>query len=59
MRFDEARKIATSLGYALKQVKNETERRLATQEFWHSLNRKALVPNEMVETLIRETTNVI
>jgi len=59
MRFDEARKIATSLGYALKQVRNGTERRLVAQEFWHSLNRKALVPNEMVETLIRETTNVI
>lgn len=51
-------KIAISLGYALRQVKNETERRLVAQEFWHSLNRKALIPNERVETLIQETINI-
>jgi hypothetical protein len=49
-------KIQLALTYALKQVKDETTRHLIAQEFWNSLNRKGLIPNDMVETLIEWTT---
>ena len=49
-------KIQLALTYALTQVKDETTRHLIAQEFWNSLNRKGLIPNDMVETLIKWTT---
>jgi len=49
-------KVAEALQHALKQVTNETERRLAAQEFWHSLNRKKIIPNYDVEKLIQLTS---
>ena len=38
--------------YALGQIQADIERRLVTQEFWHSLNRKGLVSNHEVSPLI-------
>jgi hypothetical protein len=49
-------KIQTALTYALTQVKDTTTKHLIAQEFWNSLNRKGLIPNDMVETLIVWTT---
>jgi len=51
----EMREIATSLAYALTQVRSKTEKRLVVYEFWHSLNRKGLVDNKQIEWLIDET----
>jgi hypothetical protein len=48
-------KIQTALSYALKQTKDETTKHLIAQEFWNSLNRKGLISNEKVETLIKWT----
>jgi len=47
-----AQKIAMALSYALTQEKDTTTKRLIAQEFWHSLNRKGVIPNGMVEILI-------
>jgi hypothetical protein len=44
-----------ALKHALTQVRSRTEKRLVAQEFWHSLNRKGLIPNEKVELLITYT----
>ena len=48
----EKARIQEALSHALKQVKDLTEKRLTAQEFWHSLNRKGLIPNDEVEPLI-------
>jgi hypothetical protein len=45
-------RVMSALCYALEQEKNPTTKRLIIQEFWCSLNRKALIPNESVDTLI-------
>lgn len=41
-----------ALTYALTQINSNTERRLVAQEFWHSLNRKKIVSNDEVQSLI-------
>jgi len=51
-------KVASALAYALTQSTNKTEINLINQEFWHSLNRKKLITNGEVETLIRFTENI-
>jgi hypothetical protein len=48
----EKARIQEALTYALIQIRNHTERRLIAQEFWHSLNRKGLISNGEVESLI-------
>jgi len=46
--------IREALTYALKtSVKDPTEKRLVIQEFWHALNRRKLIKNEMTEDIIR------
>lgn len=54
---DDIRKgmVQRALSYALAQVKNVTDRRLCAQEFWHSLNRKGVIPNDEVTPLIELT----
>jgi len=47
----EKARIQEALSHTLTQVKDHTERRLVAQEFWHSLNRKGLIPNDEVEKL--------
>jgi hypothetical protein len=49
-------KIMSALHYTLTQVKDITTKHLIAQEFWHSLNRKGLIPNGTVQTLISWTT---
>lgn len=44
--------VSEALTTALTQVTNLTEQRLATQEFWHSLNRKRIIRNDEVQSLI-------
>ena len=50
-----SQKIAMALSYALEQEKDTTTKKLIAQEFWNSLNRKNLIPNQMVEILINCT----
>jgi len=38
--------------YATNEIKDQTVRRLVITEFFHSLNRKKVIPNEEVEKLI-------
>jgi len=51
----EKARIQEALSYALTQVTNLTDRRLCAQEFWHSLNRKGVIPNDEVTPLIELT----
>jgi len=44
--------VSEALTTAMKQVMALTDRRVAIQEFWHSLNRKGIIRNEEVQPLI-------
>lgn len=44
--------VQEALSYALMQVNDRTQRRLVSQEFWNSLNRKNVVRNDEVQSLI-------
>jgi len=48
-------KVAEALQHALTQISSDVEKRLVAQEFWHSLNRKKIIPNWDVEKLIQLT----
>lgn len=47
--------VQEALTYSLGQVQTSIERRVMTQEFWHSLNRKGIIRNEEVSQLINLT----
>lgn len=44
--------VSEALATAMKQITSTTDRRVAIQEFWHSLNRKGIVRNDEVYSLV-------
>ena len=48
-----------SLGYALTQVQDKTQRKITAQEFWHAMNRRGAVENSEVDIFIRKTIEIM